>query len=88
MSTQRESLIQSYLSMETIREFEKRVNAEIMNGQIPGFTQLSIGQEANAVGVCIDQIVNQMAKFRYMFAGQSQCPAVIRFPPGGQLQRG
>ena len=36
---------------ETIREFEERVNAEIMNGQIPGFTHLYTGQEANAVGV-------------------------------------
>jgi pyruvate dehydrogenase E1 component alpha subunit len=38
--------------MKTIREFEERVNAEIMNGQIPGFTHLYTGQEANAVGVC------------------------------------
>jgi pyruvate dehydrogenase E1 component beta subunit len=34
------------------------------------------------IGVCMDQIVNQMAKFRYMFGGKSRCPAVIRFACG------
>lgn len=29
-------------------------------------------------GVCGDQIVNQMAKFRYMFGGKAKTPAVIR----------
>jgi pyruvate dehydrogenase E1 component alpha subunit len=38
--------------MKTIREFEERAHAEIMNGQIAGFTHLYTGQEANAVGVC------------------------------------
>jgi acetoin:2,6-dichlorophenolindophenol oxidoreductase subunit beta len=30
------------------------------------------------VGVCFDQILNQMAKFRYMFGGKSEVPLVIR----------
>jgi TPP-dependent pyruvate/acetoin dehydrogenase alpha subunit len=47
-----EALSDAYRLMKTIREFEERVNAEIMNGQIPGFTHLYTGQEANAVGVC------------------------------------
>lgn len=38
---------------------------------------------ADFIGVCMDQIVNQMAKFRYMFGGKSKCPAVIRFASGG-----
>ncbi|GAB5449822.1 MAG: alpha-ketoacid dehydrogenase subunit beta [Halioglobus sp.] len=38
---------------------------------------------ADFVGVCMDQIVNQMGKFRYMFGGKSKCPAVIRFASGG-----
>lgn len=33
---------------------------------------------ADFVGVCMDQIWNQMAKFRYMFGGKSRCPAVVR----------
>jgi pyruvate dehydrogenase E1 component beta subunit len=38
---------------------------------------------ADFIGVCMDQIVNQMGKFRYMFGGKSKCPAVIRFASGG-----
>ena len=38
---------------------------------------------ADFIGVCMDQIVNQMGKFRYMFGGKSKCPAVIRFACGG-----
>jgi pyruvate/2-oxoglutarate/acetoin dehydrogenase E1 component len=30
------------------------------------------------VGVCLDQIFNQAAKFRYMFGGKAQTPLVIR----------
>ena len=52
MSIAKETLLHAYRTMRTIREFEERVNAEIMNGQIPGFTHLYTGQEANAVGVC------------------------------------
>ena len=52
MSISKETLLHSYRSMKTIREFEERVHAEIMNGQIPGFTHLYTGQEANAVAVC------------------------------------
>ena len=52
MSIPTEALSDAYRLMKTIREFEERVNAEIMNGQIPGFTHLYTGQEANAVVVC------------------------------------
>jgi pyruvate dehydrogenase E1 component beta subunit len=38
---------------------------------------------ADFVGVCMDQLVNQMGKFRYMFGGKSRCPAVVRFASGG-----
>ncbi|MFT6367202.1 MAG: pyruvate dehydrogenase E1 component beta subunit [Halioglobus sp.] len=37
---------------------------------------------ADFIGVCMDQIINQMGKFRYMFGGKSTCPAVIRFSTG------
>jgi pyruvate dehydrogenase E1 component alpha subunit len=52
LSLDKDSLLRAYRQMKTIREFEDRANAEIMNGQIPGFTHLYAGQEANAVGVC------------------------------------
>jgi pyruvate/2-oxoglutarate/acetoin dehydrogenase E1 component len=38
--------------------------------------------------VCMDQIVNQVAKTRYMFGGQYQLPLVIRTPGGGGLNAG
>ncbi|MEM9255918.1 MAG: thiamine pyrophosphate-dependent dehydrogenase E1 component subunit alpha [Pseudomonadota bacterium] len=52
MNVTKEQLLRAYRQMKTIREFEERAHAEIMNGQIAGFTHLYTGQEANAVGVC------------------------------------
>ena len=40
---------------------------------------------ADFVGVCLDQIWNQIAKFRYMFGGKTKCPAVIRMSYGAGL---
>lgn len=40
---------------------------------------------ADFVGVCLDQLWNQLAKFRYMFGGKTICPAVIRMPYGAGL---
>lgn len=37
---------------------------------------------ADFVGVCLDQIWNQIGKFRYMFGGKTRCPAVIRMAYG------
>lgn len=38
--------------------------------------------------LCMDQIVNQVAKTRYMFGGQYQVPLVIRTPCGGGVNAG
>jgi len=35
------------------------------------------------IGVCFDQILNQAAKFRYMFGGKAKTPVVIRTMVGG-----
>ena len=35
------------------------------------------------LGVCLDQIVNQAAKIRYMTGGQVSVPVVYRLPMGG-----
>ena len=43
---------------------------------------------ADFVGVCLDQIWNQMAKFRYMFGGKSRCPAVVRIAYGAGRNAG
>jgi acetoin:2,6-dichlorophenolindophenol oxidoreductase subunit beta len=37
---------------------------------------------ADFVGVCLDQLWNQIAKFRYMFGGKTNCPAIIRMAYG------
>ena len=68
MSIAKEILLHAYRTMKTIREFEERVNAEIMNGQIPGFTHLYTGQEANAVGVCIHLDESDVAWWHGVFA--------------------
>ncbi len=40
---------------------------------------------ADFVGVCFDQLYNQMAKFRYMFGGKSACPIVVRLIYGAGM---
>lgn len=52
MQLSRDQLIRAYSQMQTIRMFEDRLHAEIMTGEIAGFTHLYAGQEAIAVGVC------------------------------------
>lgn len=37
---------------------------------------------ADFIGVSLDQIWNQIAKFRYMFGGKTTCPAVLRMAYG------
>ncbi|MFC3678419.1 alpha-ketoacid dehydrogenase subunit beta [Ferrovibrio xuzhouensis] len=40
------------------------------------------------VGVCLDQIYNQAAKFRYMFGGKAKTPLVIRTMGGAGMRAG
>jgi pyruvate/2-oxoglutarate/acetoin dehydrogenase E1 component len=40
---------------------------------------------ADFVGVCLDQLYNQIAKFRYMFGGKTKCPVTIRIIYGAGL---
>jgi len=37
---------------------------------------------ADFVGVCLDQLYNQIAKFRYMFGGKARCPVTVRLTYG------
>lgn len=43
---------------------------------------------ADFIGVSMDQLYNQIAKFRYMFGGKARCPAVIRMPTGAGMNMG
>ena len=45
---------------------------------LAGLRPISEIMFADFVGVCMDQIYNQAAKFRYMFGGKACCPLVIR----------
>jgi acetoin:2,6-dichlorophenolindophenol oxidoreductase subunit beta len=40
------------------------------------------------LGVCLDQLLNQIAKFRYMFGGQARTPVVIRTMIGAGVGTG
>ncbi len=53
MQLSRDSLLQAYRQMRTIRVFETSVFAEAQAGRVPGSTHLYAGQEAVAVGVCM-----------------------------------
>ena len=50
----RDDLALAYRRMRTIREFENRVHEEFSTGKIPGFVHLYAGEEASAVGVCMN----------------------------------
>jgi pyruvate dehydrogenase E1 component alpha subunit len=54
MQLNREQLLAAYRMMRTIREFEDRVHVEFSAGGIPGFVHLYAGEEASAVGVCMN----------------------------------
>ncbi len=54
MQLSREQLLTAYRQMRTIRAFEERVHDEFAAGAIPGFVHLYAGEEASAVGVCLN----------------------------------
>lgn len=43
---------------------------------------------ADFIGVSMDQIFNQVAKFRYMFGGKTRCPMVLRLTYGAGMNSG
>lgn len=49
-----QQLLAAYTRMKTIRVFEENVKIEFEKGNIPGFVHLYVGQEASAVGVCMN----------------------------------
>lgn len=48
------NLLDAYTLMQTIRVFEENAKIEFEKGNIPGFIHLYTGQEASAVGVCMN----------------------------------
>lgn len=58
MQLSRELMVEAYRGMKTIRVFEERVKEEFEAGNIPGFVHLYVGQEAVAVGVCMNLVAS------------------------------
>jgi pyruvate dehydrogenase E1 component alpha subunit len=56
MQLNRDELRQAYRTMKLIREFEERLHLERPRGFIPGTVHLYAGQEASAVGVCMNLV--------------------------------
>ena len=52
MPDDKNTLLELYRKMVTIRQFETMAGEHFAAGEIPGFIHLSIGQEASSVGVC------------------------------------
>ncbi|MCH4250312.1 MAG: thiamine pyrophosphate-dependent dehydrogenase E1 component subunit alpha [Microbacteriaceae bacterium] len=49
-----DQLLEAYRRMAKIRKFEQRLHLENQTGDIPGFIHLYAGEEATAVGVCMN----------------------------------
>ena len=54
MQISSDTLKEAYRQMNNIRKFEDQLHEEIKTGEVAGFTHLYAGQEAVAVGVCIN----------------------------------
>ena len=54
MEVNNDKLLWMYERMRVIREFEERVHEDFAAGRIPGFVHLYAGEEAVAVGVCVN----------------------------------
>jgi len=54
MSLTKSRLLEAYRRMRAIREFDERMRREVTNGTVPGFIHLYVGQEAIAVGACMN----------------------------------
>ena len=73
MQLNRDQLLAAYRMMRTIREFEDRVHVEFSAGGIPGFVHLYAGEEASAVGVCMN--LDERDKIASTHRGHGHCIA-------------
>jgi pyruvate dehydrogenase E1 component alpha subunit len=73
MQLNREQLLAAYRMMRTIRDFEDRVHIEFSAGGIPGFVHLYAGEEASAVGICMN--LDERDKIASTHRGHGHCIA-------------
>jgi pyruvate dehydrogenase E1 component beta subunit len=67
---------------------EEVIAGAAVGSAIGGLRPIAELMTANFSLLASDQIINSLAKFRYMFGGQPKLPVVIRMPGGGGAQRG
>ncbi|MSP83967.1 MAG: thiamine pyrophosphate-dependent dehydrogenase E1 component subunit alpha [Alphaproteobacteria bacterium] len=84
MQINRTELLEAYRKMRTIRVFEERVHEEFATGQMPGFVHLYAGEEASAVGVCLN--LSDDDKICSTHRGHGHCIAKGCDVPGMMLE--
>lgn len=67
---------------------EEVIAGAAIGSALGGLRPIAELMTANFSLLASDQIINSLAKFRYMFGGQPTLPVVIRMPGGGGAQRG
>lgn len=61
---------------------ETAITGACIGAALAGMRPIADMHFADFMGVCMDEIFNQMAKIRYMFGGQTTVPVVVRAPDG------
>jgi pyruvate/2-oxoglutarate/acetoin dehydrogenase E1 component len=62
---------------------EQAIVGAAIGAAVRGLRPIAELMFADFAGVCFDGIANQLAKYRYMTAGQVTCPVTIRLASGG-----
>ncbi len=64
---------------------EQAIVGTVLGAAVSGLRPVGEIMFADFAGVCYDQIVNQLAKYRYQCGGQVRVPATLRMAGGGSL---
>jgi pyruvate dehydrogenase E1 component beta subunit len=64
---------------------EEAIVGSAVGAAMTGMRPVAELQYSDFVTICMDQVVNQAAKIRYMFGGKLGMPLVVRAPTGGYL---
>ena len=64
---------------------EAAITGAAAGGRHPGLRPVVEIMFADFIGICLDQLLNQASKFRYMFGGKANTPMVVRTPYGAGM---
>ena len=73
MQLSREELLKAYQGMCLIREFDDAVHYEFAADAMPGFVHLYVGEEASAMGICMN--LNEKDTIASTHRGHGHCIA-------------